>query len=187
MTDLRPRPLTRGDPYAGRTHRPVCSSCGDPWPCDGYHEETDAAREAHRRRERMRLLSSLDPARDCLGCGTPITTRQRVLVYEGPNVWLPGVDGARFHDRRDCDHYAVAYEIAWRRAWPTRPGKVMCGGRLTHHEDRFECTSKACPVVGGRSWRRVRHSSYQRCMTPECCSWSSLILDERGAVLGTRE
>jgi hypothetical protein len=144
-------------------HEPVCSECGQAWPCSAVHDQYKADRVAERLRQRIRRLSTVS-AGDCLGCGLPVTSRHRQVVFPGPNLWRPDFgEGALFHARKTypCRAEADEYDRAWAAAWPGRTLMLTCRSFQTHHQDgTIDCDNPLCPAGGqflrGRSV--VEHS-----------------------------
>lgn len=131
-------------------HYAVCVDCGELAPC---LEITAAYQAAHDMR-RFDMLASVLPG-CCWGCSEPISARQDVFTFPGPNVWLPTApDDVRIHTRRKCIGAAQRYEEAWVQADPTRPRSLLtlrCKGSLVVHGDgSAECFGAAesdCPSV----------------------------------------
>jgi hypothetical protein len=61
----------------------------------------------------------------CNCCHEPVTTRQKTVLFEGPNLRYPnlGQDSALFHTRADCRWDARRYDGFWARAVPGRVQK----------------------------------------------------------------
>lgn len=97
-------------------HYAICVACGQMPPC--RHEL--AEREADDQMARTEVLMSIPPGH-CLGCGEPITSRQKAARFPGPNLWRPDLpDGsAVFHARKDCASKTSYY----RRQWETAGGE----------------------------------------------------------------
>ncbi len=95
--------------YKGRI--PVCSCCGEPWPCTRETNEREA-------REDIEYLSrQIAKAADgiCYACGEVITTRQEHLLAPEPNVELDGFTAPAFHTRWKCRSGLEAYDQVRRR------------------------------------------------------------------------
>ncbi len=98
---LRLRNFAILDVYKGRI--PLCSCCGDPWPCTREIAEREA-------RDDMRhLAGQMEKAHDgfCYSCGEPITTRQGKVLAPEANIELPGFRATRIPHtlevpRRSC-------------------------------------------------------------------------------------
>lgn len=90
---------------------PQCSCCGEPMPCRTQMLERRVAEEVA---VSNRLMSRVEG--QCWGCGKPITARQKVVEFPGPNVELPGGIPARFHGRLGCSPAVAAYEQKWEKA-----------------------------------------------------------------------
>lgn len=141
-------------------HYAVCVSCGELAPC----REVSAKRNAVREMERFERLASVLPG-CCWSCSEPITSRQKVFWFPGPNVWMPTApDGVRIHQRRTCMHSAERYENDWIAADPTRPRSLLtlsCKGTLVvHHDGSAECfgaVESDCPDF------RASHAVYVAC------------------------
>lgn len=91
---------------------PLCTCCGEPWPCAAADREREGARaigDALRKTERAQVGA-------CMACGEPVTARQKRVVAPEPNVELPGFDAPVFHLRRDCAAGLYAYERSRRKA-----------------------------------------------------------------------
>jgi hypothetical protein len=141
-------------------HYAVCVSCGELAPCT----EITSERAAERVMERFERLANVMPG-CCWGCSEPITSRQKVFWFPGPNVWLPTApDGVRIHQRRSCWSAAERYENDWVAADPIRPRTLLtlrCKGHIVvHHDGSAECfgaVKSDCPDF------RARHQSYTAC------------------------
>lgn len=149
-------------PYAGlgitayvlHPHYPVCSVCGEPWPC----REIGITREARRQSAELERLSRIMPG-CCWACGEPVTARQSSVVFEGENLLLPGAPPPVFHLRRQggCRSAAMSYEDRWVPAGEGRPWRLQCAGRLTEHVDGPECDQGGCPGADARHAGRSAH------------------------------
>lgn len=138
-------------PYAGAplayvlpAHYPVCSECGEPWPCP----EIDIGREVRKQAAEMDRLAKILPG-CCWHCGDPVTVRQKSITFEGENLLLPGAAPAVFHLRGGkpyCYPGAVEYERKWVAADPERHPTLHCTGNLIIHVDGPECSEDPfCP------------------------------------------
>lgn len=79
---------------------PVCSDCGEPWPC----RDDLADREAiHSLRVMAGQIAKAEPGL-CYSCGEHITPRQAATTAPEPNVELPGFGPPQFHLRLSCRH-----------------------------------------------------------------------------------
>lgn len=98
------------DAYRGRV--PLCSCCGEPWPCMREVDERKA------RDQMAHLAGQVSKAYDgfCYACGEPITTRQRSILAPEPNVELPGFPPPGFHLRWSCRSGVDAYDRVRRRS-----------------------------------------------------------------------
>lgn len=141
-------------------HYAVCVSCGELAPCT----EFTAERAAQGEMKRFDTLAKVMPG-CCWSCSEPITSRQKVYEFPGPNVWMPTApDGVRIHQRRKCGHAAERYEEDWIKADPTRPRSLLTlrckGSVVVHHDGSAECfgaEESDCPTV------QARHVSYTAC------------------------
>lgn len=100
---------------------PLCSCCGDPWPCRANLAEEAAAESARQVDELGRRVE----VGACFGCGKPITTRQRVIRYpDAENVRVLLADAPVFHERQACRPFVVEYERERARRLPDVPPVV---------------------------------------------------------------
>ena len=150
----------KGRPWAGwprgtqmlviPAHYPVCSSCGELYPCCHLEIEDETA-------EQMRRLAELEAVLPgcCWHCKQPLTRRQKTIEFPGDNLLLPGAPPAVFHRRRDgCGHAATRYEDKWVAAAAGRRRRLSCTGNLILHIDGPECSEDPyCPGP------RVQHRS----------------------------
>lgn len=134
-------------------HYSVCRLCGELPPCSHVHTEQVMAVEGERMAEVMAILPGC-----CHACREPVTRRQKVIRFPGPNLIRPDLpDGsAIFHLRESCHYGAQQYDARWAAAEPGRSRKLYCEGRGRHHYDgTFDCTDPECPgkppTVGHRS------------------------------------
>lgn len=158
------RPVAGGEPrhvkalpYNHRTryvlhpHYPVCSDCGEPWPCP----ELDVKRELDKHAAEMARLEAIMPG-CCWACGEPVTARHKAVVFDGENLLLPGARPPAFHLRQRsegrvaCLGAAMDYEERWVAAGDGRHWRLACPGRAVRHVDGHDCTSPECP--GGRAF-----------------------------------
>lgn len=125
----------RWDKYrSGRV--PLCSCCGDPWPCRANLAEQAAAESARRVDE----LGRRAEVGACFGCGEPVTTRQRVIRYpDAENVRVLLAAAPVFHERRSCRPHVVEYERERARRLPDAPPVVdVRSGALLRWNDGTE-------------------------------------------------
>lgn len=85
---------------------PLCSCCGDPWPCSRVMDERQA------RLDMSHMADQIAKAGDgqCYSCGEHITRRQEAAVAPEPNIELPGFPPPEFHLRRACRDGLNRYE-----------------------------------------------------------------------------
>lgn len=148
---IHPYAGLRRQAYALHPHYPVCSDCGEAWPCP----EIDITREVRKQTAEVERLASVMPG-CCWSCGEPVTARQASIVFEGENLLLPGAPPPVFHLRRGkpyCGSDALKYEERWVAAGEGRAFRLQCPGKLTRHIDGYECNNPACPGD------RVRHDA----------------------------
>jgi hypothetical protein len=140
--EIKPYVGLRALAYVLHPHYPVCSECGQPWPCP----ELDITHEVRRQSAEMERLASIMPG-CCWSCGEPVTGRQSSVVFEGENLLLPGGPPPVFHLRGKggCHAAAITYEDRWVEAGEGRPRRVRCPGRLIRHIDGSECDNPGCP------------------------------------------
>lgn len=143
-------------------HFAVCRLCNELPPCS--HEWGESVLR-HARVEMEAALRIIPGC--CLGCGEPITSRQKRILFEGPNLARPDFadDTAVFHARHSCRSEARAYDDRWAAAEPGRARKLFCEGHVRHHYDgTVECSQGVeCPgaVAGelvdhrGAEWHRL--------------------------------
>jgi hypothetical protein len=152
--EVKPYAGLRARAYILHPHYPVCSDCGEPWPC----RELDITHEVRRQSAEMERLARIMPG-CCWSCGEPVTSRQKSVTFEGENLLLPGGPPPVFHLRSGkpyCSSGAVSYEKRWVAAAPGRHPWLYCTGHLIRHVDGPECTEEPfCPGA------RVRHSYFQ--------------------------
>jgi len=91
---------------------PLCSCCGDPWPCSRVMDERQA------RVDLSHMADQIAKAGDgqCYSCGEPITRRQSSATATEPNLELPGFPPPQFHLRRSCRGGLSRYEAVRRAA-----------------------------------------------------------------------
>ncbi|PRX90681.1 hypothetical protein [Allonocardiopsis opalescens] len=128
--------------YVLPEHYPVCSVCGELYPC---REIEFDARAAEAKKELERAESILPGC--CWECGEPVTSRQKSIRFDGDNLDLPGGPEVVFHTRQRCAGSADAYEKRWvavdpdRRRW-----RLRCPGKIVLHVDGPDCTEGPhCP------------------------------------------
>lgn len=138
---------------------PLCSCCGNPWPCITSIQQEQAARELKAAERELRLMPGCCPA-----CEEPVTSRQRSITFGGPNVRNPLAEGPTFHLRRKCRAAAANYEEAWVTAEPGRARSLLtlkCAGTVVvHHDGSAECfgaEGSDCPSVF------ASHRAYTSC------------------------
>ena len=127
--------LYRWDKYrSGRV--PLCSCCGDPWPCRANLAEQTAAASARQTDE----LGRRAEVGACFGCGEPITTRQRVIRYpDAENVRVLLAAAPVFHERKSCRQFVVEYERERARRLPdAAPVVDVRSGALLRWNDGTE-------------------------------------------------
>lgn len=137
-------------------HFAVCRLCNEIPPCS--HEWGESVLR-HARVEMEAALRIMPGC--CLGCGAPISSRQKRILFEGPNLARPDFadDTAVFHARSSCLSYAHRYDQKWVAADPRRRSKLTCEGRAVNHYDgSLDCSEgPQCPLVPGGP--AVRHRS----------------------------
>lgn len=119
-------------------HTPLCSHCQQPYPCSAVMDDEDTT-EAIRRMEEDQAL----PDGCCWSCREPITTRQKVITFEGENLFDPLRASPSFHLRRQCRDGAARYEKRWVAADSRRKTRLSCPGHITRHVVKsrgVECT-----------------------------------------------
>lgn len=151
-------------PYAGlgttayvlHPHYPVCTECGQPWPCP----EIGITREVRKQAAEVERLAAIMPG-CCWGCGEPVTGRQASAVFKGENLLLPGGPAPVFHLRRSvgCRAAAMKYEKQWVPAGEGRPWRLQCPGRVISHVDGEECDRPDCPGVRAYHGDRTAHAA----------------------------
>lgn len=149
-------------PYAGfrvayvlHPHYPVCTECGEPWPC----REIDITQEVAAEAAKLAALESILPG-CCWACGEPVTHRQNAIRFSGDNLLLPSRPGPLFHLRRKCLSGAIQYERQWVPAAEGRRWRLSCPGRLIIHVDGPDCTEDPlCPGPQARHGTFANHPS----------------------------
>ncbi|MGW4803046.1 hypothetical protein [Kitasatospora sp. NPDC004272] len=124
-------------------HYAVCRRCGELPPCPEVHNAKVAERAGERFEQQMAILPG-----SCHGCLEPITSRQKVHRFDGPNLIRPdlGDDSAVFHLRGSCRFELQAYDRRWAAAEPGRRRSFYCEGHLIcHHDDTATCSNPQCP------------------------------------------
>lgn len=87
-------------------HYPVCVHCLELHPC--RHMTTKA--EVARGEAKLDKLTSIAPG-CCWYCGDRVTSRQKKVLFDGPNLLLPGGHTpVVFHGREGCSAGVWAYE-----------------------------------------------------------------------------
>jgi len=94
-------------------HYSVCNQCLEIPPCRHVHYEEEVTALVARLNADLKLLPGV-----CHACREPITSRQKSVVYPGPNLIRPDLpEGtAAFHTRARCS--------TWRRVYERRLSKV---------------------------------------------------------------
>lgn len=94
-------------------HYAVCIACGELPPCSHEIDEQQIDWEMARTEELMHVRPGC-----CLGCGEPVTARQKAVRFPGPNLWRPdlGEHSAVFHGRQECAGDAGRYRKQWAAA-----------------------------------------------------------------------
>jgi hypothetical protein len=140
--------------YVLHPHYPVCTECGEPWPCP----EIGITREVRKQAAEVERLSSIMPG-CCWSCAEPVTGRQSSVAFEGENLLLPGAPSPVFHLRRTngCRPAAMTYEDRWVDAGEGRPWRLQCPGRLVRHIDGSECDRPDCPGEQARHASLLTH------------------------------
>ena len=143
-------------------HYPVCSQCGELYPCRHLEIEDEAAKQMKRLADFEAIMPGC-----CWHCGQPVTRRQKAIEFAGDNLLLPGAPSPVFHWRRDaCGSAAKAYEDKWAKAGPDRHRRLSCTGNLVLHVDGAECSEDPhCPGsrVNHRSFMNHRYGGH-RCL-----------------------
>lgn len=135
------------DWYLLPDHYAVCVACGELSPCRDLLAEREAARQAAILDRRLSVLPGC-----CWSCHEPITSRMKVVTFEGPNLEIPGgPEPVSFHLRRDCHYAAVRYEELWVRQDPRRRPTLRCPGHFAIHLDGEECSEGVLCVGAGVS------------------------------------
>jgi hypothetical protein len=140
--------------YVLHPHYPVCTECGEPWPCP----EIGITREVRKNSAEMERLAAIMPG-CCWSCGEPVTARQSSIVFEGENLLLPGGPPPVFHLRGKggCHAAAMTYEDRWVPAGEGRPWRLQCAGKVTQHVDGGVCDRDDCPGVKAHHAERATH------------------------------
>lgn len=153
---VRARPYNglRRSAYVLHPHYPVCTECGEPWPCP----EIGITREVRKQTAEVERLASILPG-CCWSCGEPVTGRHSSIVFEGENLLLPGAPAPVFHLRvkEGCRGAAISYEDRWVTAGEGRTWRLQCSGKLTEHVDGPACDRDACPGPRSRHAERATH------------------------------
>lgn len=172
--------------YVLHPHYPVCSDCGEPWPCP----EIDITRQVRKEAAAMEQLSRIMPG-CCWGCGEPVTSRQKSITFDGENLLLPGASPAVFHLRHGkpyCFSAAVDYEKKWAAAEPGRHPSLHCRGDRIVHVDGTECSEEPfCPGPGAHHPGNVmNHRAYaasaRKCLRcRDACEMQGIVIPEAPA------
>lgn len=183
---VKVRPYARPTAYVLPFHYPVCTECGEPWPCP----EIAIVKEVRKESARMEQLSRIMPG-CCWGCGEPVTGRQKSIAFEGENLLLPGAPEPVFHLRHGkpyCSSAAVDYEKKWVTAQPGRHPRLHCPGNRIFHVDGAECTEE--PFCPGRDVHHtgnfMDHRAYaeyaRRCLRcRDACELRGIVIPEAPA------
>lgn len=103
---------------------PLCSCCGDPWPCLLADAQRAAEASSGLMEARMaRMMPGI-----CYGCGEVITTRQGKVHIPGDHADFPGRAGPTFHTRQKCSEQRRAYERRGGIEPVTRNASAMLDG-----------------------------------------------------------
>lgn len=140
--------------YVLHPHYPVCTECGEPWPCP----EIGITREVRKNSAEMERLAAIMPG-CCWACGEPVTARHSAIVFDGENLLLPGGPPPVFHLRvkGGCRAAAMDYEDRWVPGGEGRPWRLRCPGKLTAHVDGPACDCDGCPGVRAYHSERATH------------------------------
>lgn len=140
--------------YVLHPHYPVCTECGQPWPC----REIGITREARRQSAELERLASILPG-CCWSCGEPVTRRHSAITFDGENLLLPGAPPPVFHLRAKggCFAAAAGYEERRVPAGDGRPWRLRCPGKVTAHVDGRACDRDDCPGVKAYHAERATH------------------------------
>lgn len=138
---------------------PLCSCHAHPWPCLESEQQAWAEKEMEAAEKALALLPGCCPA-----CGEVVTSRQKSIIFGGPNVRNPLAEGPTFHLRRQCRYDAAKYEESWVAAEPGRKRSLLtlhCEGTVIVHGDGsaecFGAKDSDCPSVF------AQHRSYMAC------------------------
>ena len=138
---------------------PLCSCHGEPWPCREADEQAQAEKELAKAERALNL-----PPGCCPACEEPVTSRQKSITFDGPNVRNPLAEGPTYHLRRKCRHAAAAYEEAWVNDEPGRKRSLLtltCKGTVIVHGDGtaecFGAEDSDCPSI------YAQHRCYSAC------------------------
>ena len=133
---------------------PLCSCCGDPWPCRMLEAEQEAQAEG----QRLNELSQRVENGACFACGQPVTSRQKTIVYPENNVRVPLGPPPVFHARRSCRLAVVEYEGLRAKVLPEAAPMVDVrthavirdnDGRLVeHHPESFHAAWRRAIELG---------------------------------------
>lgn len=104
-------------------HYPLCSTCGEPYPCRERENERIAERE-------MAQMARFETTGVCPACAELITHRQKSVTFPD-NVKIPAGPPVTFHTgRRACLYEARQYESQWLAADPNRRQSLLEQPRL---------------------------------------------------------
>lgn len=138
---------------------PLCSCCGHPWPCLAADQQAQAAKEIKAAEKELARMPGCCPA-----CDEPVTSRQKVITFGGPNVRNPLAEGPTYHLRRKCWGLAAQYEELWVADEPDRLRSLLTlscqGSVIVHGDGSGECLGAAdadCPSI------HARHRHYSAC------------------------
>lgn len=126
-------------------HYAVCRRCGELPPCREVHNDKVAERATERFEQEMAIMPGC-----CHACHEPVTSRQKVYRFDGPNLMRPdlGNGSALFHLRAACRLDLKDYDRRWAAAAPGRRRSFYCDGKITHHHDDTKtCPEPDCPSV----------------------------------------
>lgn len=139
--------------YVIPEHHPVCSACGELYPCRHLDMEAETAKQMAKFTKYESILPGC-----CWSCGNPVTERQKSIAFEGENLLRPGGPPVVFHLRKGspyCSSAAYSYDKRWIEAAPDRHPRLFCPGNVVVHVDGPECSEDPyCPGP------RMNHQSY---------------------------
>lgn len=141
--------------YVLPDHFSLCRLCGELPPCRHVLNERIAEDAAERMEEIMAMMPGC-----CHGCREPISSRQKTVVFEGPNLIRPdfGDDSAIFHARGSCRWSVERYDEKLSAKTGVKR-RFYCDGLVTiHADDSAECTEFGeCPDPKVSHRTTVRH------------------------------